>query len=591
MKKKMKQFLAAMMAVAMVLSLCVTAGATEQTLIQSGDATYTVTSADNVTKLPMSGGFEGNSRSEGALPEDPVEVVFPTIPANPGRDDGVSTYSADKFGVFDIILDPHGLINATDGARYVKTGVTKSFSDSRLYFLKNFTDTFQRYDGESYPLKISNKGRQPINIDLNLDFEYDDTKISLVDDRASIVTGDSSQAAQMYFGLKFGSVVTGDTTITGDTVVSGGAGSTESPKPVKPVAEEDAAPTVKVSGKGDYIKDGAVTFDWSVQSGAAYDALNKDLSKVQIKLSYLKATPIMSGDNAQQGTIKVEPTVPTGYGYTITGDIISGDEVTGEGTVTVSIKSGDNTSDIATVAIGVVAPSVLTMKSGDDYKQVIQFKAATTGAVVQVTLDGNENAYKKQWTDPAGHDVDDPETQGITTTGYYYKLKDDVTKFPTLAFSLEGDINDNNIWDSVDTRNTGVSFTLIWDVMQHSTYYGSIASGGQLEEAGPPAPKAGNAPTITVATKATSSKQLVLNVSAGTEDYVGYAPKAVNNVVTLTLSDGKTIPMSYASNKLTATGTASTNNANISGNTITGTVVFSKEGFKDITVTTPAGLK
>lgn len=571
MKKKMKQFLAAMMAVAMVLSLCVTAGATgtPQTSVTSADTTYDVTTGDTVTTLAMSGGFNGNSRSEGALPDDPVEVIFPTIPANPGRDDALSINSADTFGVFDIILDPHGLINATNGARYAKTDVTKSFSDSRLYFLKSFTadNSFQRYDGESHALKITNKGRQPINIDLNLDLTYPDEKVNLVSDKASIVTGDGTQSADMYFALKFGTVVSGDATITGDTVVSGGTTSEVSPKPVTKVEDENALPTIKVSGKGDYIT--AVVYNWSIQSGDEYTALNDALGGVKIKFSYLKAEPIMSGGSAQQGAIKVEPTVPSAYTTTISGGSVSGasgDEVTAAGDVTVSIQSGG--TEVANVVVSLSDPSVYTMKTGDDFSQTIQFKKKTTGTVVQVMLDGNENAYDKKWVDPTGNEVDDP--QGITTTGYYYKLKEDVEMFPTLSFSLEGDINDNNIWDSVNTQNTGISFNLVWDVMQHSTFYASIASGGELEKAA----SADVAPTVTVKTKATSSQQLVLEWTPGKGAYADYVPgttlKVGSKNITLTKND--------TAKTLTASGTANTNYTTYANATTKGTITFTATG-------------
>jgi hypothetical protein len=580
MKKKMKQFLAAMMAVAMVLSLCVTAGATgtPQTSVSGDDAAYTL-SGGTVKSLPMSGGFKGTSISEGPLPEDPVEVIFPTIPNNPGRNDGVSKYSGDTFGVFDIILDPHSLIKATDGARYATTdGPKKSFSDSRLYFLKNFTDDFQRYDGESYPLKITNKGRQPINIDLNLDFKYDATKMVLVDTEGdlNIASGDpfnpSSKGAEIYFALKYGTVISGDdSTITGDTIVSGDV------KAVKKVADSEAPVLVKVSGRGDYLTSNGVTFTWgtSTTSGADYDALNKDLSKVSVKLSYEKANPIISGDAIDNGKIKLEVKAPSAYtttlsGGTISGDLVSGGAITGADLVTLSIKSGGN--EIATVAMDLVAPNAQTMKestTSGDFSQVIQFKAATTGTHAQVMLDGNLNAYKKQWKNPDGTDA--TEAQGITDSGYYWKLQEDEnSKFPTLSFSLEGNINDDHVWDSVKPRDTKVEFNLVWDVMQHSTYYTSIASGGQLEKVAP----ADVAPTVKVKTPATSSQQLVLEWTPGKGAYADYVPgtslKVGSKNITLTKND--------TAKTLTASGTANTNYTTYANATTKGTITFTATG-------------
>jgi hypothetical protein len=577
MKKKMQQLLAAMMAVAMLLSL-------------------SVTIADKVTELGASGGAKGTSKSEGPMPEDPVEVIFPTIPSNPGRGDRLSTSSGKDFSVYDIILDPHGLINATEGARYKDDNIKKTFSDSRLYFLKNFSEGEQRYDKESYPLKITNKGRQPINVNLSLDFIYDDSKVILLDeddmdaDKFTVTTGDDfsdSAGAQMYFTLKYGTVVSGDTTITGDTVVSG-----ETVYVEKPAA--NAAPLVTVDGKGDYINsfttsDDTVEWTWSVTSGDDFDALSNALKDIKVKLSYVKAEPTMSGGSLQNGAIKIETTgVPSAYTATVSGDdviTVSGDkvitDVTGA-TSSVTVGITKVTDPMATIAIDVLAPNAQKMKestaSGDDFSQVIHFKKPTTGAVASVMLDGNTDAYEQQWTDPQGRDVD---PQGITATGYYWKLnaaKVD-NKFPTLSFSMEGDINNDPMWDNVDTQNTGISFELIWDVMQHSTYYESVASGGQLEEV--KVVLKGDKPTVTATTKPSSksAKTLVLKWTDGSQDYSAYTPSN-----TVKLSSGTTLTMTASTTAKTLTNTDAWTAYNALPAGGTATVTFTADGMPDYEV-------
>jgi len=594
MKKKMKQLLAAMMAVAMLLSLSVTAGAGETT--NSGGPLYTISggafptaSGDNIVKnLPTSGGAKGISKSEGPLPEDPVEVVFPTIPEPLSRDDGVGSKSGDTFGIFDIILDPHQLISVTSGARYVKEGVTKTFdANSRLYFLNNSTSSTQAYTGESQPLQITNKGLKPVAVDLSVDFTYNPELVTLVDEKTGtnglkMVSGDVvDKGAQMYFALKVGTVASGDTTVSGD------------PEPITDPALENGGPNhdpyITVSGKGDYLYgatqngkfDDGVIFTWdSTVSGGDLTAAENDLSDLKIKLTYEKPATVMSGGDLQYGAIKVELDVSTAYSAsTISGDgtlsggalIIDDDRSGGEARITLKKSS----TEVATIVFDVLPPNP-TMKSGDDFAQIIQFKKRGPGVVVHQAIAGNEDIYKQQWVDPNGQDVD-PETtqQGITTNGYYWKLDSTVTEFPTLFFSLEGDINNDDMWDAVNPDDTNISFELIWDVMQFSDYYSkgitpvatkaavAVANGGAAEPTGTP-------PSITATTEGARRSDATITWQKGTGDYENYEPEltakitGTEDTITLT-SSGQTL--SYTSY-----------NTNVAGKTVTIT-------FKDSTGT------
>lgn len=70
MKKKAKEFLAAVMAVAMLFSLTVTASAST---VSGGTFTpQTVNSGGAVRDLPTSGGIDADSTSEGPCPTTPL---------------------------------------------------------------------------------------------------------------------------------------------------------------------------------------------------------------------------------------------------------------------------------------------------------------------------------------------------------------------------------------------------------------------------------------------------------------------------------------------------------------------------------------
>ena len=562
----MKQFWAAMLAVAMLLSLSVTAGAGQST--NSGGYTisggaFDTASGDTVKNLPMSGGAKGTSKSEGPLPEDPVEVIFPTIPAKASRDDRVGSNSGDTFGIFDIILDPHQLISVTSGARYAKEGVTKTFdANSRLYFLNNSTATTQSYTGESRPLQIINKGRQPVAVDLSVDFTYDSDLVTLVDAKTganglTMVSGDVvDKGAQMYFALKVGTVGSGDTTVSGDA------------EPIIDPAVDtnpDHTPYITVSGKGDYLYgaktaagafDDGVIFTWdSTLSGDDLTAAENDLSGLKIKLTYEKPDTVMSGGLVEPGNIKVDVTKPSGYASTTSGDgnvnttaTVSGGLVSEGGNVLVTLTK--SSAPIATILFEVVDPDA-SMKSGDDFAQVIQFKKRGPGVVVHQAIAGNKDIYKQQWVNPDGTDADH-DAQGITDNGYYWKLDSTVTEFPTLFFGLEGDINNDHMWDAVDPDSTGISFELIWDVMQFSKYYSegitpvetkaavAVANGGAAEPVGTP-------PSITATVAGARRSLATITWQAGTGGYENYEPDlesvkltGTDTVVTVT-SSGQTL--------------------------------------------------
>ena len=117
MKKRMKQFGSLMMALAMLLSLSVTAFAS------GGDTGDTLPAAqtDSVSTVT----------TQGALPADVMDVVMPLAPATGAT------------GLFSMIFDTHGMIYETAGDRYKTANDGKSVAtpDNSTFFFKNYTNT------------------------------------------------------------------------------------------------------------------------------------------------------------------------------------------------------------------------------------------------------------------------------------------------------------------------------------------------------------------------------------------------------------------------------------------------------------------
>jgi hypothetical protein len=622
MKKKMRKLWAVLLAVAMVFSLATTALATGDDPADDDEIT-TVYGAPNGDGLPYSGGTSGGSKSEGPLPDDPVEVVLPTIPAPISNGDNTTAGEGGGGGdggdgatseatIFDIILDPHGLINETDAARYAENGITKEFAENqRLYFLKSWGDTTRNYDGESYPLTITNKGRQPINVDLSLNFTYGEglaeKPFVLVDDAALLEAAEDEDDtatrpddAAMWLALKVG---TGD-----DAIIS----PVKDPSVIPYDTDEDGladaeaaveeamnTPVIYVTGNGDYIAaptsetvDDEVVVTPSVSFGWGDDADETVMADIMANLESLKVTVSYAApedvpavddpttadvDESQGDPEHIDASYRLTGAFTNTYDFSDVDPITeaGEGSISITGKDDNASKTYATISINFLAPNIRTMKVNDDdagknTDQTINFKAPVAGTIVHTAIEALEGAYTKAWMNPNGESAN--TTQGITSAGYYWKINEDLddADFPTLSFKLLGNINDDVLWDALDTE-PGVTFELVWDIMQRKTVNSNVAYGnGEVEEitAGgggnnTPTEPEGQKPTISYnkTTSSTSGKVLTITWVNGDGDYADFTPSEVvettvsNKQLTMTkttTATGGTLKLSAAYSQLSA---------------------------------------
>jgi hypothetical protein len=204
-------------------------------------------------------------------------------------------------------------------------------------------------------------------------------------------------------------------------------------------------------------------------------------------------------------------------------------------------------------------------------EQTVHFKAPKDGTVIRTAITAKTDAYEyAHWngTDPA------TKPQGTTPKGYYWKQDTAIEEsaYPYITFKLVGDINNDLEWDGI-YEDAGITFELTWDVLQRNAYNKAVVETAVNENTGTEEPEVvSEPPTLTVDTKATSSKQLVLVWTAGTGDYEDYTPGTSLKVGT------KTITLTKSGQKLTASGTVSTNYSSIGSATATGTVTFTGSG-------------
>lgn len=190
--KRFKKLLAGMLAATMVLGMNVTAFA------QTGTASGTDSSTGD-------GSFEGH------VDKEVVSITLPTVPN----------------GTYNYIMDPEGLIAATEGANH--SGSTFE-EGANVYFLS----AENTYTDESAKMKVINKGT----------VEVDVTVVAKTDENDNVTMADSDsfevndEAAKLYLGLHVASQDVKAVTTAGATVTVGLLGN-EANFEIKPNASKD----------------------------------------------------------------------------------------------------------------------------------------------------------------------------------------------------------------------------------------------------------------------------------------------------------------------------------------------------------------
>lgn len=505
--KKLKKLLSVVLAGAMALSLCATALATATP----------VTDFDDPADLGDT--IDAEAVSEGALPPKPISIILPTVTAREDLDEGVSQ-------LFDFILDPHNLIKETNAAAYVPaTGDAPTFDpDTRLYFASEAGAEYT-YSGVSKSLTVTNTGFVPLDVDLDVEFNYGSAEgaFTLVDS-ASNLSSELGAPAQMYLA-----------------VVS----SSETKAIVDPA--DGALPAVKFTSNDEYLSTKPV-FEYTDEYDADTHAegLDAALAAGSITLTF---TPFEAGDpDADPATDDAPANIAVaatgfGSGYVVTfadgeeNDIT--DPLEDETEVVATIGTADagdaNAMDtaLATVTFTVAKPSA--DKDAEAGVQTLTFNVPHTGATIETALGVLADSYKLAQTMDADT-IDALDAAGVerNANGYYWnKVETDNSAYPAFSFHLEGNINEANKdndskvspWDKVNAASQ-VKFDMTWNVSPYSAVRGR-------DQKTDPAGSASAKPTVEVESPATgtgtSTKYATLTWTAGMGTYEAYEPTAIKS--------------------------------------------------------------
>lgn len=553
MKKKLKKLLAVMLACVMALSCTVFAGATapsydgvnmlngegEVNPEDTGDAA----DSSNVQTKYAGGSAQGIARSEGPLPADPIRLELPTVGAR----------------TLDMILDPHGLIKATNAARYSNNeDVTVDFApDTTLYFLSTVSGDARYFSDETQKLTITNKSNLPVGVDVTLrvdkglvngdDFDFD--FVATPEELAE------AEGAAMYLALKHGD----DDALNAVAAYDGGENGDEYNDIYNPPTVEIANTDALYAYIGSDVDTAAggypkATFQWARAAGEDDEALAEidDVTKADFI-----------------GAIAPTSTITVAYAAAVTDDPATTDaDETAPAKLTIAAASiGDYEAEI--IADGIAGKNEIVNTSrdvpvtvryyveGEDGAEdtdvafvyfVIKAEALeqslTAGTVATLAVTKGDDEFSSEgwayakFTESVDY-LPEAYVKGWDANGYYWAFVEDVLNedggdakleswghgdiedppeadaYPSLSFSVVGSINGTDAKTSPwDNHGDTIALDLIWDV---------FAVEGEVG-------LAGDAPAITAVTKATgttSSKgKATITFTPGTEDYAGYAPSA-----------------------------------------------------------------
>ena len=561
MKKAWKKLLATMLAGVMALSCVVTAGATEPTPPSDHDGVGAVDPADTGVAVTddgqktetkyASGNAKGTSRSEGRPGVDPVRIELPTI----------------DQATLNMILDPYGLINGTNAARYASDDYAVSFAENTpLYFLNSITPDADdaeapatyAFTNETQTFTVTNKSHLPVGLDVTLQVDKGGENFSFVKSldalSATAAEGDeevedgdddadAASGALMYLALKKGETpyavedveeIIGVPTIENPVLVEG-----EDDEPdTNVLAGEITASVPTAAGNSGYPK---AVFQWA--TAMSKDEESGEVAAVDVDDETKEAFNTALGEAGKNITVAFDQedddTAPT---LTITAADVGDYEATPSPNVitnttydtNVTVTYADEDGNAVAYVYFVVKADALAATDGEykyeDGNDVVltvmapEEVAATAQARFTDSIPMNENAYVKGWDASGGYFwafVEEADDNDLTGWGQA-DAKESVGEYESISFSITGSINapdkdaKTSVWDGIGSK---ITLNLIWDVFE---------VGDNVEAASGPK---GDKASITDVSPATgtksSNRNATINFGGATEDYEEYVVTAV----------------------------------------------------------------
>lgn len=560
MKKTVKRLLATALAGVMTLSCVVFASASQASNTDGvGAPDVSITAADNGKKSVATyagGHITGSSSNEGAYPNDRIRVELPTVAAK----------------VMDMYLDPHGLIEKTNAARYQSEDYTVDFADdTTLYFLNEYTpgveaenegeeDTLPvyKYTNTSQELTITNKSSVDVDVDvvLRVNKGSASSAVSFVADTDALAAV-AEGTPGMYLALVSG----GATKAVADATVSAIGVPTITVTDADNLLALEQIPNAEAEeGDPAWINGAAktATFRWdektSVDATLVAAFKDKTIAVATDAAKKLTVTPATISETYKSEVSESVPTAGvTNAAYPINVTVTYYTETTSD---SVTTKTNVAYVDFVVAAqedaeFPASKSATLTIAEGDAVTANAQAKYS--GTISQPT-----DAYVEGWTEEGGYYlafIEDEDAEDIQAWGYDTIPTPDYSN-SALKFKITGAINSDDAWDGI---GGDIDLDLIWDVHALKVLNGTKPVFAVTQ----------------AATGTTTSKRLVkLSFTAGDGDYAGYAPASL---VYDGVAAGADVGFSYANNVIQYTSIDAIRNASKVS------IVCSATGKNDIT--------
>jgi hypothetical protein len=338
--KRMKKLMSALMALAMVASLGVTALANGDPAPQNNDPAPVTAYAN------AKGDSTGVGSNEGPMEANPIKIVLPTV--------------AD--GTYNMILDPHDLIARTSNKKYNgKTFVTNYSDDTkvnnRLFF---DDDTANQYSNESKTATVTNKSYDDVNLVVTVEVDPKTNEFEFVKTAADLT---STEDAQMYLA-----VTDGTSTVA-----------VEAPGDDAEATVGD--PTAAVTTAGAEVT-ATAAFEWLAAAtdelkAGVNDAIDGTTITVNATYSSAKYTFALDGSYKDYIMAEADEVAVSGQTDVAVFDIYGTDSLTVVGKVTITFNSANITQDDTIV---------VTLSEG-------ALKQPVSSATMTVKIEGNSAAY------------------------------------------------------------------------------------------------------------------------------------------------------------------------------------------------------